>query len=71
MILNLFGIAAVATLLSIFPFDFSTIPNATVAGVLSVIVALALIGIVIGLGIATLVRFIKLIVNAATGTAPY
>ena len=33
IVLNLFGIAVVLTLLSIFPFDFTTIPNATAAAV--------------------------------------
>jgi uncharacterized membrane protein len=71
IILNLFGIAAVATLLSIFPFNFNAIPNIDIANILPVITTIALIGIVIGFGIATLVRFIRLAVNAATGTAHY
>ncbi len=71
IILNLFGIAAVATLLSIFPFNFDAIRNADVANILPVIMTIALIGIVIGFGIATLVRFIRLVVNAATGTDHY
>ncbi|MFC2067656.1 DUF4870 domain-containing protein [Chloroflexota bacterium] len=71
MILNLFGIAATATMLSIFPFDFGAIPNLAVAGVLPVIAALVLIGIGVGLGITTLVRFIRLIICTATGTVRY
>ena len=63
IVLSLFGIATVVTLLSIFPFDFSVIPNPNIAEVLSIVITIALIGITIGLGIATLVRFIKLIVN--------
>jgi hypothetical protein len=63
IVLTLFGIATVVTLLSIFPFDFSVIPNPNIAEVLSIVITIALIGITIGLGIATLVRFIKLIVN--------
>jgi hypothetical protein len=59
------------TLLSIFPFNFDAIPNIDVANILPVITTIALIGIVIGFGIATLVRFIRLAVNAATGTAHY
>ena len=47
----------------IFPFDFSAIPIADLAGVLPVIVGIVLIGIVVGLGIVTLVSFIKLIIN--------
>ena len=63
IVLSLFGIATVVTLLSIFPFDFSVITNPNIAEVLSIVITIALIGITIGLGIATLVRFIKLIVN--------
>ena len=71
MILNLFGIAAVISLLSIFPFNFESIPNNTVANILPILATIILIGIAIGLGIATLASFIRLIVNAATGTARY
>jgi uncharacterized membrane protein len=71
LVLNLFGLAAVVSLLSIFPFDFSVIPNTTIAEVLPIIATIALIGIAIGLGIAALVSFIRLIVSAATGTAHY
>jgi len=68
LILNLFGVATVVTLLIIFPFDFSVVPDSTITEVLPIIVTIVLIGIAIGLGIATLVSFIKLIVNAARGT---
>ena len=71
IILNLFGIAVVLALLSIFPFDFSVIPNADLADVSPIIATIALGGIVVGLGIATLVSFIKLIVNVSMRTASY
>jgi uncharacterized membrane protein len=71
IVLNLFGIVAVSTLLSIFPFNFSIIPNAAVASVLPVIITIILIFIVVGMGIATLVSFIRLIVKVATGKASY
>ena len=71
IILNLFGIATVLTLLSIFPFDFSQIPNNTVAQVSPIITTIVLIGITVGLGIGTLVSFIKLLVNVSMRTAPY
>jgi len=63
IVLNLFGIATVLTLLSIFPFDFSGIPKATIADVLPMFAIIVLICITVGLGIGTLVSFIKLIVN--------
>jgi uncharacterized membrane protein len=71
IVLNLFGIAVVATLISIFPFDFSLVPNATVASALPVVVTIFLICIAVGMGIAVLVSFIKLIVNVATRSAGY
>jgi uncharacterized membrane protein len=71
IVLNLFGIAVVSALLSIFPFDFSLIPNTTVASVLPVIITVVLICIAVGIGIAALVSFIRLIVNVATRTASY
>jgi len=71
IVLNLFGIAVVSALLSIFPFDFSLIPNTTVANSLPAIATIVLICIAVGLGIASLVRFIRLIVNVATRTASY
>jgi len=71
IVLNLFGIAVVSALLSIFPFDFSLIPNTTVANSLPAIATIVLICIAVGMGIAALVRFIRLIVNVATRTASY
>jgi hypothetical protein len=71
IVLNLFGIAAVVTLISIFPFDFTVIPDSVIADILPIITMIVLIGISIGLGIGSLVSFIKLIVNVAKGTASY
>jgi len=71
IVLNLFGIATVLTLLSIFPFDFSVIPNATMADISPIIATVVLIGITVGLTIGTLVSFIKLIVNVSTKSPSY
>jgi uncharacterized membrane protein len=71
IVLNLFGIAAVVTLISIFPFDFTVIPDSVIADILPIITMIVLIGIAIGLGIGTLVTFIKLIVNVARGNTSY
>ena len=68
IVLNLLGLIAVVSLLSIFPFDFSVIPNTTMADILPIIATIALVGIVVGLGIAILVKFVKLIVSVATRT---
>ncbi len=71
IILNLFGIAAVVTLISIFPFDFTVIPDSIIADILPIITMIVLIGIAIGLGIGTLVTFIKFIVNVSRGNTSY
>jgi len=68
MILNIFGIVAISTLLSIFPSDFSVIPNSAVANALPIVVTIVLIAVAVGIGIATLVMFIKFLVKVARAT---
>jgi len=63
IVLNLFGMATVLTFISVFPLDFSPIPNTTVAAVLPTVVLVALICVTVGLGVGALVRFIKLMVG--------
>jgi uncharacterized membrane protein len=65
IILTVIGVVVVVNLLSIFPFDFSVIPNATAVDIVPVAVTIVLIIIAVGLGVGALVRFIKLIVNVA------
>ena len=55
----LMGIAVVISLLSIFPFDFSVIPNATAADVAPKVVAVLLILMAVFYGIAALVMFVQ------------
>lgn len=71
VILNVFGVVAVVWLLVVFPFDFGGIPNATLVDGLPIIMTLILVGIAVILGIVTLVRLIKLIVDVVRGTASY
>jgi uncharacterized membrane protein len=71
IVINIFSIVAVATLLSLFPFDFSHYPHTLAADIGPILTTLALVGIIIGIGIATLVGFIKLLVNIATRNYPY
>jgi uncharacterized membrane protein len=71
-----FGLAAVITLLVVYPFDFTTsvIPSSTAAAATDAGVKIALIVIAVGFGIGLLVRFIKLLVSigtAATGGENY
>lgn len=64
ILINLFGIATVLMLLSIFPFDFTVIPFTTLANILPFIVAVVLIAISVGLGIGSLVMLIQLLIKA-------
>ncbi|MBL7124215.1 MAG: hypothetical protein ISS14_04930 [Actinobacteria bacterium] len=65
IVTDIFGIAAAATLLSLFPFNFTVIPNANIANILNLTATIILILIIIGLGVGILVRFIKLIIGIA------
>ena len=71
IVINAFALWTVATLLSIFPFDFSVIPNPTAVDATYLGVRVLLILISIGIGIAILVGVIKLIVNVVRGTTSY
>jgi len=64
-VIDVFGLATVVTLLSVFPFDFGVIPNSTAAAATHVAVTIVLICISVGLGISLFVRLIKLIVAIA------
>ena len=65
IILTAIGVVVVVNLISIFPFDFSVIPNATAVDIVPVAVTIVLIITAVALGVGALVQFIKLIVNAA------
>ncbi|MGB5925527.1 MAG: DUF4870 domain-containing protein [Dehalococcoidia bacterium] len=71
IVINAFSLWTVLTLLSIFPFDFSVIPSTTAAEATYLGVKIFLIFISVVVGIALLVRVIKLIVNVVRGTATY
>ena len=68
IILNGFGLATVLTLLSVFPFDFSVIPNAAAAEAAYTGVRILLILISIGIGIGIIVMVIKLIIHMVKQT---
>lgn len=68
MVIDMFGLAAVISLLVIFPFDFSVMPGNDISGILNPIVTVALILICVGIGIGILVRFIKMIVSLVKRT---
>jgi len=71
IVINAFSLWTILTLLTVFPFDFSVIPNPAAAEATYLGVRIFLIFISVGVGIAILVRVIKLIVNLVRGTASY
>ena len=68
LIINAIGLAAVISLLTIFPFDFSVIPDSTIAAGVEVGVAVVLICVSIGMGIGLLVNLIKTPIAMVRGT---
>jgi len=54
------GIAVAVSLVSIFPFDFSVIPNATAVDVVPIVVTVFFILLAVFYGVTALVLFIKL-----------
>ena len=71
IVINVFSLWTVLRLLVIFPFDFRVIPSTTAADATYLGVRIFLIFISVVIGIALLVRVIKLIVNVVRGTASY
>jgi len=71
IVINAFSLWTVLTLLTVFPFDFSVIPSTTAAEATYLGVKIFLIFVSVGVGIAILVRVIKLIVDVVRGTASY
>ncbi|MBU0490588.1 MAG: hypothetical protein KKA73_28635 [Chloroflexi bacterium] len=61
IIIYISGIAVTVSLVSIFPFDFSVIPNATAVAVVPIVVTVFFILLAVFYGIVTLVQSIKLI----------
>ncbi len=60
IIFSIFGIVINVALVSIFPFDFSVIPNATAVDVVPIWVRVILILMVVFYGISALVMYVKL-----------
>jgi hypothetical protein len=67
ILLDVLGLATVVTLLSIYPFDFSVIPNTDAAWGAQIGTTVTLILLSVGFGIGALARFIRLIVNLVEG----
>jgi uncharacterized membrane protein len=71
IVLGALGLATVATLAAIFPFDFTVIPNATAADATYIGVRVLLVLISIGIGIGIIVRLVKLMVNIVRQSPSY
>jgi hypothetical protein len=65
LVIDVFSMASIISLVSIFPFDFSPIPNLEVVQALEIGLPVLLILIAVGIGIGVLVRFITMIVHLA------
>ena len=65
IVFSIIGIAVTVSLVSIFPFDFSVIPNATAVDVVPIAVTVILILMAVFYGTTALVLFIKLRRHAA------
>jgi uncharacterized membrane protein len=63
IVLAAIGVAVVANLLAIFPFDFTVIPDPTLADIMPAMVTIGLVVVAFVLGISALVRFIKVLVG--------
>ena len=61
IVVIIIGVAVVVSLLSIFPFDFSVIPNATAVAVVPTVVTAFLILMAVVYGVSALVLFLRLI----------
>jgi hypothetical protein len=61
IIVNVIGIAVAVSLVSIFPFDFSVIPNATAVDVVPIVVTVFLILMAVVYGVSVLVLSVRLI----------
>jgi len=69
--LTLLGVASTATLLSLFPLDFSILPSADVVKWSELGLRIALIVTIVGFSIDALISVNKLIRNLARGTKDY
>ena len=61
IIFNIIGIAVAVSLVSIFPFDFSVIPNATAVDVVPIVVTVFLILMAVVYGVSAVVLLVRLI----------
>jgi uncharacterized membrane protein len=66
-VLDCLGLATVLTLLVVFPFDFTVIPGSTAAHVTELSVRFGIVAVAVAMGVALVVKFVRLIVGLAGG----
>ena len=69
--LNVVGVASTATLLSVFPLDFSVLPDASTAEWSELGLRIALIAMIVAFNISAIIGATKLVRNVAKGTGDY
>ncbi len=70
-VVDCFSLASVVTLVTVFPFDFSVIPDVSVGNWVEISVRITLILVSVGIGIGVLARLIRFLINLLRGTATY
>lgn len=65
IVMNIFGISSVVTLLTLFPFDFTSYQGASLDPILFPIFKIGLALIIVGLAVGIFVRFIKIVIKFA------
>jgi uncharacterized membrane protein len=71
ILIDVFALVAIVSLITIFPFEFSTFSDTVALEATEIGVKVFLILVAVGIGVGVLVRFIKLIVNIARGVTSY
>lgn len=64
IILHVFGLAAVLTFLTVFPFNFDVVPFPAASQVLSIIAAIVFIATAIGLVVGIVVRVVRIVITS-------
>jgi hypothetical protein len=65
IVMNIFGISSVVTLLTLFPFDFTSYQSGSLDPILFPIFKIGLALIIVGLSVGIFVRFIKIVIKIA------
>lgn len=64
IILHVFGLAAVLTFLTVFPFNFDVVPFPAASQVLSIVATMVFIVVAIGLVVGIVVRVVRIVITS-------